>query len=150
MHNRIPPPIIGIIALALIWAAARYLPGPVYTHQIITILAAGLAALGLALDLVSLGGFRRSDTTINPLRPERASALVTSGPYRISRNPMYLGMLLILLGWTLYQGHPAGLLPLAGFIAYITVFQIKPEERAMISLFGQDYKDYMTKVRRWL
>ncbi len=150
MRTRIPPPVIGVITLFLIWLIAETVPGQVYKHPVLTALALILAVIGLALDLYSLKLFRDAKTTFNPLNPERAKSLVLGGPYKFTRNPMYLGMLFILTGFVIFKGHAGGFLPLAGFVAFITVFQIKPEEEAMIAKFGEAYKDYMTKVRRWL
>jgi len=150
LEHRIPPPIIGMITLLAIWLIARYGPGPVFKHSIVTIIAILLLVCGLVFDLVSLGAFRKARTTFNPLSPNKASALVTGGLYRVSRNPMYLGMLLILTAWFLYQGHWAGIFALIAFVLYMNRFQIRPEEDAMIENFGQDYLDYMQQVRRWI
>ena len=89
-------------------------------------------------------------TTVNPLQPTKATSLAISGIFRLSRNPMYLGMLLILIAVSLASGAVAGLLLLPAFIAYITFFQILPEELAMQELFSDQYADYCKKVRRWI
>lgn len=73
-----------------------------------------------------------------------------AGPYRFTRNPMYLGMVLILLAWCLWLGNAAALLALAAFVGYITRFQIVPEERALAGRFGAAYEDYRRRVRRWV
>ena len=118
--------------------------------------AAGYAAIallvvvGLAFDLLGLLAFRAAQTTVNPLKPQRASALVTGGVYQVTRNPMYVGMCFLLLAWAV---HLSALLPFAGpvlFALYITRFQIQPEERALIQLFGEQYVQYTARVRRWL
>ena len=112
--------------------------------------AAVLVAAGLAFDLLGLLAFRASQTTINPLKPQRASALVTGSVYRITRNPMYVGMCILLSAWAVYL---TALLPFAGpviFVLYITRFQIQPEERVLSHLFGEQYAEYTTRVRRWL
>jgi len=75
---------------------------------------------------------------------------VTSGIYRYTRNPMYLGLLLILLGWAVFLANIVAFIFLPAFIAYLNRFQIRPEEKAMASLFGQDFANYRSKVRRWL
>ncbi|MEO1475370.1 MAG: isoprenylcysteine carboxylmethyltransferase family protein, partial [Pseudomonadota bacterium] len=89
-------------------------------------------------------------TTVNPLRPDKATHLVVTGLYRISRNPMYLGLAILLTGWGLYLGDAANLAVLAAFIGFITIFQIKPEEEILRSKFGDDYIDYCRRVRRWI
>ncbi len=109
-----------------------------------------LVVVGFAFDLLGLLAFRASQTTVNPLKPERASALVTSGVYRFTRNPIYVGMCFLLLAWAVYL---SALLPFAGplvFVLYITRFQIQPEELVLVQLFGEQYAQYTTRVRRWL
>ncbi len=109
-----------------------------------------LAAIGIAIEAFSVLSFIRAKTTVNPLRPQRANALIISSMNRFSRNPMYLGMLLLLTAWALYWGHPGGALALILFVTFITHYQIKPEEAALEEKFGQDYLAYKSKVRRWI
>ena len=111
---------------------------------------ASLAVAGASLDLLGVVAFLRSKTTVNPLQPGKASALVTTGVYRMTRNPMYLGLLLLLTAWAI---HLSVLWPFLGpvlFILYINRFQIVPEERVLRSLFGDEYAAYASRVRRWL
>jgi protein-S-isoprenylcysteine O-methyltransferase Ste14 len=150
LEHRVPPPLVGLVtALLMAWAAG----GPEW--QVPTG-ANGLSVLllvvvGLSFDLAGLLAFRASRTTVNPLRPERASALVTRGVYRITRNPMYVGMVFLLLAWGVYLAHwPALLLGPVAYVLYLTRFQIAPEERVLLGLFGEEYRAYMARVRRWL
>ena len=109
-----------------------------------------VALLGGGVSLAGAIGFRRAKTTVNPHRPENTSALVTTGIYRFTRNPMYVGVLLVLVGWAVYLSVPwtfAG--PLAFFL-YIDRFQIAPEERVLSSMFAEEYADYKATVRRWV
>jgi len=147
---RIPPPVVGALVAAAMWGVSMLgpqlalAPGPRYTSVAI------LVAAGVAFDVLGLLAFRGAGTTINPLRPERASSLVTGGIYRITRNPMYVGVGLLLLAWAAYL---SALLPFAGpalFALYITRFQIQPEERVLKGIFGEDYAAYCARVRRWL
>ncbi len=94
--------------------------------------------------------FRRASTTVNPLTPAAASAMVRSGIYRHTRNPMYLGMLLVLAGWAAWLASVAAVAVLPAFVLYMNRLQIEPEERALASLFGSDFEDYRRSVRRWL
>ncbi len=87
---------------------------------------------------------------MNPHRPDRSSALVTSGIYGVTRNPMYVGLALGLLAWTAWLGHPAGLLATIAFVGYIDRFQIRPEQRAMQAQFGSAFDRYSRRVRRWI
>jgi len=115
-----------------------------YTHLWI------LIALGLALDLHSILIFIRTRTTVNPLRPGNATQLVVSGVYRISRNPMYLGMVLSLSGWAWLLGSPLCLLMVLLFARVLVIVQITPEEIALRDLFGTSYGDYCKQVNRWI
>ena len=103
----------------------------------------------VAFAIAGVIAFRRSRTTVNPLHPEQATALVTRGVYRLSRNPMYAGMLLLLLAWATRLSNTAALAGPLLFALYITRFQIIPEERALTALFGEKYAAYRAKVRRW-
>src|SRR6185312_11178713 len=94
--------------------------------------------------------FRKAKTTKNPMKPQAASSLVTAGVYQRTRNPMYLGLLLVLLGLALYLWSAWSLLGPIFFVMYISRFQIEPEERALATLFGSEYSAYKAKVRRWL
>ena len=146
----IPPPIIALAAGALMWAIARKAGLPALDFPGRIPVAAALAGAGLLIDLVSVAAFVRARTTVNPLAPERANALVVSGLYRFSRNPMYLGMLMILLGWAAWLAQPLALAPVAAFVVLIEVLQIRPEEKALEEKFGEDYREYKKRVRRWL
>ena len=113
-------------------------------------LAVTLAIAGVTFDLLGLWAFRRARTTINPMKPGKASALVTGGVYQVTRNPMYVGLALLLAAWAV---HLSRLWPLIGpalFVLYMNRFQIGPEERVMRGKFGDAYAAYAARVRRWL
>ncbi|MDE2415698.1 MAG: isoprenylcysteine carboxylmethyltransferase family protein [Comamonadaceae bacterium] len=152
LEHKIPPPLVGLASAALAWWLAGAAPAlALYASgRAVLILALVLAAAGLALELWGLWTFRRHRTTPNPLAPERARTVVQSGPYRFTRNPMYVGVALQLLAWCGYLGNPVSLLALAAFVAYITRYQILPEERALAQRFGEPYLQYLHSVRRWL
>jgi len=114
------------------------------------ILAALCVIAGFAIAAISMGLFRRAKTTIHPLHPEAASALVTEGIYKFTRNPMYLGLLFLLIGWGLFLANPVNIIILIGFVLVMNILQIIPEERALLANFGQSYQDYKARVRRWL
>lgn len=150
MSLRIPPPIVALLALISMWLAAQYLQIWQFEVPYQVGVAAILVALGIIIDLVSIAAFRRAKTTVTPLAPEKASQLVVTGLYRISRNPMYLGLLLILTGAMVWLGSGANVFILVSFVAYITAFQIKPEEERLERIFGPQYQAYKRRVRRWL
>ena len=146
---RIPPPIIGAVTAGAMWLVAES------TGLRIDVPASGFVALaligaGLSLDLWAILAFRKAKTTVNPLAPENTSAIVTGGPYKFSRNPMYLGLLIVLTGLMVYLGDPTNVLLLAAFVAAVTLLQIRPEERILSSKFGAEYEAYASQTRRWI
>jgi len=150
LDHKIPPPVVGILVATATWGVSAIGPQFSIAPELRYAAVAVLAVAGVALDLLGLVAFRASRTTINPLKPERTSALVTRGVYRVTRNPMYVGMGLLLLAWAVYL---SALLPFAGpaiFVVYITRFQIQPEERVLKGIFGVEYSTYTARVRRWL
>lgn len=150
LETRVPPPVVLLFAAGLMWGLARLSPGLRWTWPGAAWLAALLAIAGLALNLAPKWWFGRAGTTVNPLRPQAVRQLVVTGPYRFSRNPMYLGHALLLLAWASMLGHPPGLIGVAFYLAWVTRFQIRPEERVLAARFPQAYADYRGRVRRWL
>ncbi len=147
---RILPPLYMLGFAACMWLLDRYMP---FMHAIP--LSARWISLvfitaGLIIDLTSLFLFLRAKTTPHPFQEEKASTLVTTGFYQYSRNPMYLGLLLLLIGWAIRLGSatPFMLLPL--FVMVITSKQIIREEKALGEIFGEEYLIYKSRVRRWL
>ncbi|WP_306252385.1 isoprenylcysteine carboxylmethyltransferase family protein [Parvularcula sp. IMCC14364] len=145
------PPVLQVFVSGLVaWGAARLLPAldiaiPLSREISVTLYIAGCAILAM-----SVGLFALAKTTVNPVEPNKATTLVTTGLYRVSRNPMYLAMLLIVTGWSIMQNNLAAFFSVVLFITTMTFFQIRPEEKAMQDLFGEDYKSYRQRVRRWL
>lgn len=113
-------------------------------------IASTLAATGSVIALAGGWVFLLARTTIDPHRPDKASALVTGGIYRLTRNPMYLGLTLFLTAEATLLASPCLLAVPLLFVLYLTRFQIVPEERALLECFGAEYADYMARVRRWL
>jgi len=147
---KIPPPVQGLICLGLIWTAGRYFPIFAFNLPYQTWLAGLLVLGGFAIDIAGLLAFRKVQTTINPLRPQNASYLVIVGIYHVTRNPMYLGMLVVLLGAVVYFGNLSGFLVLPLFVFSINKLQIEPEEKTLDKLFGDSYQKYRAEVRRWI
>ncbi|RUO24533.1 isoprenylcysteine carboxylmethyltransferase family protein [Aliidiomarina minuta] len=109
-----------------------------------------IASIGIAVAVLGVLEFRKADTTVDPRFPDRSSQLVASGVYRLSRNPMYLGFLLILFGWAWYLMSLLAFLWLPLFVVYMNRFQIQPEERYMVHKFGEEFHAYTARVRRWI
>lgn len=150
LQLKLPPPLLCLACLALMFFAAASGPRLNLWLEWRSAFSLLLTLAGLALAYAGRQSFRRAKTTANPMRPEQSSALVMDGVYRYTRNPMYLGLLLVLLGFAVYL---AALYSLSGplvFVLYLSYFQIKPEEQILQQKFGDAYRDYCQRVRRWL
>ena len=151
LELRIPPPLVGFIIAAAMWIIASRLPPLLPLPPSLRLPTAIILALaGVAIGVSGVVSFRRAQTTVNPLKPETSTSLVSTGIYKFTRNPMYLGMLAVLLAWAAYLPTVLALIGPAAFSLYITRFQIVPEEKVLHSLFGAAFVAYRQKVRRWL
>jgi protein-S-isoprenylcysteine O-methyltransferase Ste14 len=148
LEHRIPPPVVMAVCALLMWLVA--FPALDFALPGRELIAAIFFAAALAVGLSAVLGFHRAKTTLNPLQPEAASALVVRGIYRWTRNPMYLAMLLVLVAWACIVANVAALAILPLFVAYLNRFQIAPEERALQARFGGEFEQYKRTVRRWL
>jgi protein-S-isoprenylcysteine O-methyltransferase Ste14 len=113
-------------------------------------LAVALLLVGIAIAAAAVVQFRQSKTTVNPMVPNQASAIVSTGVFSLSRNPMYVGMALVLLGFSTWYSSLPGFALVPLFCLYMTQFQIKPEESALLARFGPEFEAYMAMVRRWV
>jgi protein-S-isoprenylcysteine O-methyltransferase Ste14 len=150
LETKIPPPLVTLAIAAAMGVASRYAPETPLPETVRYGVAASLFLAAGALGATAIGAFARARTTIDPVHVDTASSLVVGGAFRISRNPMYLAMTLLL---TAFAVALSSLWLLAGpmaFILFTTSFQIVPEERAMRAQFGDAYVAYCRKVRRWL
>ena len=147
---KIPPPVQALVFGALMWVVDKRLPGGQFDFGMQLSVAILFAVAGVVLVATSMLAFRRASTTVDPFQPEEASHLVVDGVFRYSRNPMYVSLALVLIGWAVWLGNIFNLVVLAFFISYITIFQIKPEEKVLRSLFGESYEQYCSNVRRWI
>lgn len=150
LELKIPPPVVALILGIAMWAISRLTPAIDIPSPGRVGLALALALLGGGISFAGVGAFRRARTTVNPLKPEQASTLVTGGIYRLTRNPMYVGVTVVLLAWAVFLAAPWALAGPIAFVPYITRFQILPEERVLAARFGDAYGDYRAQVRRWL
>ena len=147
---KIPPVVTGLLVGGLMWVAARAAPGLGFALPAGHLIAAILALAGVIMALIAVVSFRRVKTTVNPLHPEAATALVASGIYRLTRNPMYLGLLLALLGWAVDLANALAFVFPAAYVPLMNHLQIIPEETALAAKFGAEFEVYRSKVRRWL
>ena len=147
---KVPPVAQVIITAAAMYGVSKMVPALTFSLNGSTALAVGLGVIGMSLGVMGVTQFRKAQTTPNPQALEKVSSLVTSGIYGYSRNPMYLGLVLILLGWAFYLSHFLSFVLLPVFILYMTRLQIQPEEQMMARKFGKTYQAYLNKVRRWI
>jgi protein-S-isoprenylcysteine O-methyltransferase Ste14 len=150
LELRIPPVIQAILVAAGMWGASSLFPGLNAPLGVNTAIIVAFFIAGIMIATLGIFEFRKADTTVDPRFPDKSSQLVITGVYRISRNPMYLGLLLILLGWALYLMNFTAYLLLPVFVVGMNYLQIKPEERYLVQKFGEEFKNYTGKVRRWL
>ncbi|MDP5143658.1 isoprenylcysteine carboxylmethyltransferase family protein [Rheinheimera baltica] len=150
LELKIPPVVlVALFALAM-WLVSQLLPALALPLRWRLVLAGIFSIAGIAVALSGVLAFRRANTTVDPRVPEQSSSLVIRGIYRYSRNPMYVGFLLLLLAWVCFLMNMAALALLPLFIWYMNRFQITPEERFLLQKFGADYQAYIKQVRRWL
>lgn len=149
MRVILPPPLILALAVFVMWLINKleFPPRLTFAYQNSVVIA--LVLLGIAIMVTAIVSFQRAKTTVDPLRPGKASTIVDSGVFRYTRNPMYLAMLIFLIAFVVKLGNALGLLVIAAFAIYMTAVQIASEERALTDKFGAEYEAYKAKVRRW-
>lgn len=150
MKLKVPPVAVLLVAVLLLAAGHWLLPGLSLSlpGQVSAALLFGLA--GIVPGIQAVVEFIARKTTVNPMEPEKATTLVTDGIYRFSRNPMYLGLLCLLLAFALFWGTLTVIVVAPLFVWYMTEFQIKPEEDSLRQVFGAEYEAYLSDVRRWI
>ncbi|MGM0516157.1 MAG: methyltransferase family protein [Pseudomonadota bacterium] len=150
LNMLVPPPVALLIGIALVWGLSEWLPATNIDLPGRAWIAGLLFAAGLSLMIVAAWSLEKAHTTINPIWPDHAKHLVTSGIYRFSRNPIYVGDALILAGMVFWFGNGLGIVVVALFVLFIDRVQIRAEESALRRLFGEGYTQYCRRVRRWL
>jgi protein-S-isoprenylcysteine O-methyltransferase Ste14 len=150
LELRVPPPLAAVLVGLLMWLFARWLAASHFDLPARGLISSAIALAGLIIAAIAFFQVRRAGTTVNPRKPHEASALVTSGLYRFSRNPMYLADVLLLAAWAAWLANAAALVGLPLFVVYLNRYQIELEERALQARFGAAYAAYRATVRRWL
>lgn len=150
MKLLIPPPLQAIICAGLMWLISQQFPAFGFSFGLQQSIAILICMLGIAMDLFSVGLFARNKTTVSPFSPQNTESLVTTGLYKYTRNPMYLGMAIILTGLAVWLGNVLSFLIIPCFAWYLTMLQIIPEEEILLEKFGEEYGNYMMRVRRWI
>ena len=150
MKLLIPPPILTLLSAILMWTISKHYDQANFSLNQFNQLALFFLIVAVIIIVISIKKFIKIKTTISPLKPNKTSILVDSGIYKYTRNPMYLGLLLILFSLFLYLKNFLSFLVLPLFVIYITKNQILPEEKVLENLFGDQFKKYKNKVRRWI
>jgi len=149
-ENRIPPPLVAIIFAAGMWELSKFTSILMLTATVKYSLIISFVFIGIFFALSGAVSFRLAKTTVNPLKPDTASALVTSGIYQFTRNPMYVGFVAFLFAWASFLGSVWAVALIAVYIAFIQRFQVIPEERALTNIFKSEFVEYKAQVRPWL
>lgn len=150
LETTVPPLFLTLVAALLALLAPKISPGLVVDVPGSRLVALLLALLGTASCALGVIAFRWNRTTTNPFMPDKVTSLVIDGIYRYTRNPMYLGFALILAACVVWSGSLLGSLLLPGFVFYLSIFQIRPEERALKARFGLEFAAYSARVPRWI
>jgi protein-S-isoprenylcysteine O-methyltransferase Ste14 len=150
LELKIPPVAVGLIVALLMWLTSLAAPAFGFIFPGRFPCSTGLVLFGAAISISGVVSFRRAKTTVNPTTPAAASTLVVSGIYNFTRNPMYLGFLIALLGWGVFLSNALAIVFIPGFVIFMNRFQIRPEEQALASRFDRDFSAYKARVRRWV
>ncbi|WP_281645718.1 isoprenylcysteine carboxylmethyltransferase family protein [Parendozoicomonas sp. Alg238-R29] len=150
LELKIPPVALVIVSGIAMWGVSLASNGFLLSEPVRMFLLGLFLLAGISIAVAGVKSFKSAQTTVNPMKPESSSSLVSSGIFQRTRNPMYVGMALALIGWGLFLANVYSLAIVLGFVLYMTRFQIIPEERVMAELFGIDFETYRKQVPRWL
>lgn len=142
------PPVVLVVITALMMAIQAQLT--IFPFKSSWLIASSVIAFGFVMIAMAVWQFKKEQTTVNPLNPNQSSQIVNTGIFAVSRNPMYVGMTIILIGIAMGLGEWMCFIWIIGFVLYMTKFQIKPEERILADKFGNEFIQYCQRVRRWL
>lgn len=148
--RKVLPLVTFLFCAVMIFALSRLFPGATWLLPHARWVARLVATVGGIFGVGGIMAFLRARTSLLPNHPERATTLVTTGIYRVSRNPMYAGLLLVLIAEVIYLGTTPGLLVVPLFVAVLQRWQIRPEEKALRAKFGAAYTAFARRTRRWL
>ena len=148
IKTKFPPPLVALTFGFLINYTKNIFPKIEIKWR--DVFGSTIIIFGIIIILSAIFLFKKYKTTITPLKPSKATKLITDGIYKFSRNPMYLGLLLVLLGISIILNLIGGFFLIPLFILYLNLFQIIPEENAMVDLFKNEFLDYKKNVRRWI
>ncbi|WP_420548371.1 methyltransferase family protein [Curvivirga sp.] len=150
LQLKFPPPLVALVFLIHLGLVAYLYPDTIFSFPYQSYIAVIIGLIGLALGITASIEFRKVKTAVNPRKPELAQSLVTNGIFKYSRNPMYLGLVIIICAAVIFAGNFITLMHPILLVMYLHFFQIRPEERILLDKFGEDYLVYMTHTRRWI
>jgi protein-S-isoprenylcysteine O-methyltransferase Ste14 len=150
LELKVPPDLVALGVAALMWLVSTVTPPLTVPLAVVRLVAIALLAAGIVLIVSARVSFTRAGTTWSPVAPRLSRQLVTAGVYRYTRNPMYLGTLLVLLALGARLANPVAAIVALAYVAYMNRFQILPEERVLRARFGDAYVRYARSVRRWV
>ena len=150
LELKIPPVIVTLLFAVLMWLVARLTPSTPFDESFRIIAVLLLSAAATVIGVAGVVAFRKANTTVNPLTPDACTSLVNSGIFGLTRNPMYLALLLILVAWGFFLSNFYSLALCVVYVVYLNRFQIGPEERALEAAFGDEFIAYKERVRRWI
>ena len=149
MNLKVPPMVFLLLVGILMKVVANLLPFQNFSLMMSSMIGTILAFFGIVISLLGVYEFRKAKTTVDPRNPHKSEFLVRAGIYKFSRNPMYLGFLIILFGWWVILENYLAFYFIPLFVLYMNLFQIKPEEMCLSQKFGEAYTEYCNEVRRW-
>ncbi len=150
LELRVPPIVLVAATALLMWIVSTIAPAVAVGNSTRIGLVVLFIFVGLSVVASGVVAFRKTETTVDPTKPGAATSLVTSGVYRRTRNPMYVGMCLLLIAWGIFLSSIPATVLVFVFVLYLNRFQIEPEERVLEKTFGQEFSGYKSQVRRWI
>ncbi|AVH26315.1 MULTISPECIES: methyltransferase family protein [Vibrio] len=150
LELKVPPVAVFLLVILLMYGLTVLVPSLNISVPFVEVVVGGLTLLSGYMGIAGVYEFHKVKTTVNPVKPDTASSVVRTGVFSFSRNPMYMALLLLIIAIGLWWQHLSVVLCSVVFVSYMNRFQIKPEERVLERLFGEEYVDYKNHVRRWI
>ncbi|HHF3230021.1 TPA: isoprenylcysteine carboxylmethyltransferase family protein [Vibrio diabolicus] len=150
LELKVPPVAVFLLVILLMYGLTVLVPSLDISVPFVEVVVGGLTLLSGYMGIAGVYEFHKVKTTVNPVKPDTASSVVRTGVFSFSRNPMYMALLLLIIAIGLWWQHLSVVLCSVVFVSYMNRFQIKPEERVLERLFGEEYVDYKNHVRRWI
>ncbi|MGY0595981.1 methyltransferase family protein [Vibrio sp. JZG10] len=150
LELKVPPVAVFLLVILLMYGLTVLVPSLNISVPFVEVVVGGLTLLSGYMGIAGVYEFHKVKTTVNPVKPDMASSVVRTGVFSFSRNPMYMALLLLIIAIGLWWQHLSVVLCSVVFVSYMNRFQIKPEERVLERLFGEEYVDYKNHVRRWI